>query len=194
MKLFAPLYEKVLSLSAHKQAPKYLAGLSFAESSFFPIPPDVMLIPIALAKPTSWKYYALLTTIASVLGGILGYAIGYWLFDWLEPQLNDWGYQHTIELAKSWFKEWGVWVVFAAGFSPIPYKVFTITAGALSMLFLPFVVASFIGRGARFFLVAGVVAYFGPKMEHLVLKYIEWLGWAVVIILAIAIIFLKFSH
>lgn len=194
MKLFAPLYNKVLSLSAHKQAPKYLAGLSFAESSFFPIPPDVMLIPMALAKPASWKYYALLATIASVVGGILGYAIGYWLFDWLEPQLNNWGYQQTIALAKTWFTEWGVWVVFVAGFSPIPYKVFTITAGALSMLFLPFVVASFIGRGARFFLITGLVAYFGPKMEHLVLKYIEWLGWAVVIILAIAIIFLKFNH
>lgn len=194
MKLFAPLYEKTLKLSAHKQAPKYLAGLSFAESSFFPIPPDVMLIPMSLAKPNSWKYFALLTTITSVLGGIFGYAIGYWLFDLIEPQLQSWGYQETIDHAKMWFKDWGVWVVFAAGFSPIPYKVFTITAGALAMLFIPFIIASFIGRGARFFLVAGLVAYFGPKMEHLVLKYIEWLGWAVVIILAIAITFLRFYH
>jgi len=192
MKLFAPLYKKILNLSAHKQAPKYLAGLSFAESSFFPIPPDVMLIPMSLAKPNSWKYYALLTTIFSVLGGILGYAIGYWLFDWLEPLLHDWGYQTKIDLAKAWFNEWGIWVVFAAGFSPIPYKVFTITAGALSMLFLPFVAASAIGRGARFFIVAGFIAYFGPKMEHVVLKYIEWLGWALVIIIAITILFLKF--
>lgn len=191
MKLFAPLYEKVIKLSAHKQAPKYLAGLSFAESSFFPIMPDIMLIPMVLSKPMSWKTLALLTTITSVLGGIFGYAIGYWLFDWIEPKILDWGYQETFELAKSWFSEWGIWIIFIAGFSPIPYKVFTITAGALSMAFFPFVLASFIGRGARFFLVAGLIAYFGPKMEHLVLKYIEWLGWAVVIILIVAVIFLK---
>ena len=191
MKLFAPLYEKILKLSAHKQAPKYLAGLSFAESSFFPIMPDIMLIPMVLSKPLSWKYLALLTTIASVLGGIFGYAIGYWLFDWIEPKILEWGYQETFELAKGWFSQWGIWIIFAAGFSPIPYKVFTITAGALSMAFLPFVFASLIGRGARFFLVAGLIAYFGPKMEHLVLKYIEWLGWIVVVILTIAVIFLK---
>ena len=194
MKLFAPLYEKVLKLSAHKQAPNYLAGLSFAESSFFPIPPDVMLIPMSLAKPDSWKYFALLATIASVLGGVLGYAIGYWSFDWLQPHLNNWGYQDTIEQTKNWFAEWGVWVVFAAGFSPIPYKVFTITAGALAMMFIPFVIASLVGRGARFFLVSGLMAYFGSKTEATILKYIEWLGWLIVSILLVAVTYMAFFH
>jgi membrane protein YqaA with SNARE-associated domain len=192
MKLFAPLYQKVLQWSAHKKAPHYLASLSFAESSFFPIMPDLMLIPMVLAKPNRWQYLALLTTISSVLGGIFGYLLGYMLFDSLQPYITSWGYQDTFAIAQQWFIDWGIWIVFAAGFSPIPYKVFTITAGALSMLFLPFVIASLIGRGARFFLVAGMLAYFGAKMEPLVLKYIEWLGWAIVIILAILVVFLKF--
>ena len=192
MKLFASLYQKTLRLSAHKHAPRYLAGLSFAESSFFPIMPDIMLIPMVLAKPLTWKYLALLTTISSVLGGIFGYAMGYWLFEGLQIYINNWGYQETFNLAQQWFSEWGIWIVFAAGFSPIPYKVFTITAGALSMAFLPFVIASFIGRGARFFLVAAILATFGEKIEPLVLKYIEWLGWAIVLILAILVVFIQF--
>lgn len=191
MKLFAPLYNKILKLSAHKQAPKYLAGLSFAESSFFPIMPDIMLIPMVLSKPLNWRYLALLTTISSVLGGILGYALGYWFIDSVQPYIVQLNYQGHFELAKQWFAEWGVWVVFVAGFSPIPYKIFTVTAGALSMLFWPFVLASLIGRGMRFFLVAGLVAYFGEKIEPFVLKYIERLGWAVVAILVIMVAYLK---
>lgn len=192
MKLFAPLYNKILKLSAHKQAPKYLASLSFAESSFFPIMPDIMLIPMVLSKPLNWRYLALLTTISSVLGGILGYALGYWFIDSIQPYIVQLNYQGHFELAKQWFAEWGVWVVFVAGFSPIPYKIFTVTAGALSMLFWPFVLASLIGRGMRFFLVAGLVAYFGEKIEPFVLQYIERLGWAVVAILVIAVAYLKF--
>ena len=192
MKLFASLYEKTLRLSSHKHAPRYLAGLSFAESSFFPIMPDIMLIPMVLAKPLTWKYLALLTTISSVLGGILGYAVGYWLFEGLQPYINGGAYQDTFVIAQQWFTEWGIWIVFIAGFSPIPYKVFTITAGALSMAFLPFVIASLVGRGARFFLVAAILATFGKKIEPVVLKYIEWLGWAIVLILAILVVFMKF--
>ncbi len=192
MKLFAPLYNKILKLSAHKKAPKYLASLSFAESSFFPIMPDIMLIPMVLSKPLNWRYLALLTTISSVLGGILGYALGYWFIDSIQPYIVQLNYQGHFELAKQWFAEWGVWVVFVAGFSPIPYKIFTVTAGALSMLFWPFVLASLIGRGMRFFLVAGLVAYFGEKIEPFILQYIERLGWAVVAILVIAVTYLKF--
>jgi membrane protein YqaA with SNARE-associated domain len=191
MKLFAPLYNKILKLSAHKHAPKYLASLSFAESSFFPIMPDIMLIPMVLSKPLNWRYLALITTISSVLGGILGYALGYWFIDSMQPYIVQLNYQGHFELAKQWFAEWGVWVVFVAGFSPIPYKIFTVTAGALSMLFWPFVLASLIGRGMRFFLVAGLVAYFGEKIEPFVLQYIERLGWAVVAILVIAVAYLK---
>ncbi|MGB0848076.1 MAG: YqaA family protein [Thiolinea sp.] len=180
MKLFSSLYNKVLNWARHPNAPRYLGILSFAESSFFPIPPDVMLIPMVLAKPENWRWLALLTTITSVLGGITGYFIGFFAFETLEPLIIQWGYGEKIELAKSLFSEWGIWIIFAAGFSPIPYKIFTITAGALSMVLIPFIFASIIGRGARFFIVAALLAWSGPKMEPVIIRYIEWLGWIVV--------------
>ena len=189
MKLFSNIYKKVIELAKHHHAEYYLGGLSFAESSFFPIPPDVMLIPMSLARPDGWIRFALLATIMSVLGGIVGYFIGVWAFEWLESILTTGGYADKFEQAKSLFSAWGVAAILVAGFSPIPYKLFTITAGLLSMAFLPFVIASAIGRGARFFLVAGLVAKAGPKMEPTILKYIEWLGWLVVVLLITIIIF-----
>ena len=189
MKLFSNIYEKVIEIAKHRNAEYYLVGLSFAESSFFPIPPDVMLMPMSLARPEHWVRYAFLTTVASVLGGIAGYLIGVWSFEWLESILVTGGYAERFEQAKVLFDTWGVWAVLAAGFSPIPYKLFTITAGALSMAFLPFVIASLIGRGARFFLVSGLVAKAGPGMEPMILKYIEWLGWLVVVLLITIVIF-----
>ena len=133
MRLFSPLYTRVMQWSRHPHAPRYLAGLSFAESSFFPIPPDVMLAPMSLAKPAAAWRLALLTTIASVLGGLAGYLIGWLAFDLVEPWLRDLGYWDKYLRAQSWFDEWGFWAIFIAGFSPIPYKVFTITAGVIQM-------------------------------------------------------------
>ncbi|MBL1294381.1 MAG: DedA family protein, partial [Thiotrichales bacterium] len=155
MQLFGKLYDMTLRWAAHPKAPWYLGGLSFAESSFFPIPPDVMLAPMVLAKRNKAWWFATITTIASVLGGIAGYLIGWLAFDVIEPWVMQAGYGDKLELSKQWFAQWGVWVVFIAGFAPIPYKLFTISAGVLAMSFLPFVIASLIGRGARFFLVAG---------------------------------------
>jgi len=195
MKLFSNIYNKVIDYSRHKYAERYLGALSFAESSFFPIPPDVMLIPMALAEPKKWIRLAILTTIASVLGGIAGYFLGVWAIDWLQPIIADWGYTDKFEQVKDLFHRWGIWAVLAAGFSPIPYKLFTISAGLLSMAFLPFVLASVVGRGLRFFLVAGLVAKIGPKMEPLIIKYIEWLGWLVVFILVVIIFYYTgFNH
>ncbi|MCK5903039.1 MAG: DedA family protein [Cocleimonas sp.] len=188
MKLFSNIYKKVIRYSKHRHAERYLGVLSFAESSFFPIPPDVMLIPMSLATPSKWVRLALLTTIASVLGGIAGYFIGVLLSDWVQTVIASWGYTEKFSQVKLLFSQWGIWAVLAAGFSPIPYKLFTITAGLLSMAFLPFVLASALGRGLRFFLVAGLVAKVGPKMEPLIIKYIEWLGWLVVGLLAIIIL------
>ena len=188
MKLFSNIYKKVIEYSRHKYAERYLGALSFAESSFFPIPPDVMLIPMSLAEPSKWFRFASITTITSVLGGIAGYFLGVWAIDWLQPMIAEWGYTEKFEQVTSLFKEWGVWAVLVAGFSPIPYKIFTITAGLLSMAFLPFVIASAVGRGLRFYLVAGLVAKVGPKMEPLIKKYIEWLGWLVVVLLVIIIL------
>ncbi len=160
--------------------------MSFAESSFFPVPPDVMLAPMSLANPRRAWWFALITTLASVAGGLLGYAIGYFAFDAIEPWLRESHYWPTYQRAITWFDEWGFWAIFIAGFSPIPYKVFTIAAGALSMAVLPFTLASFIGRrGARFFLVAGLMAWGGARMEAVLHRYVDRLGWATVALLVL---------
>ncbi|MCB1735326.1 MAG: DedA family protein [Gammaproteobacteria bacterium] len=181
MRLFSALYDKTMSWSRHPRAPWFLGGLSFAESSFFPIPPDVMLAPMSLAQPEKAWHFAFLTTVASVVGGVAGYFIGVFFFDLIEPLLHDAGYWDRYLHARAWFEEWGFWAIFIAGFSPIPYKVFTIAAGAMSMAFLPFVVASAIGRGTRFFLVAGLMRWGGASMEKKLREYIDRIGWVVVI-------------
>lgn len=191
MRLFSKLYDRALRWAAHPHASRYLAALSFAESSFFPIPPDVMLAPMSLAKPQRAWYYATLTTTASVLGGVLGYGIGLLAFDAIQPTLQTLGYWDEYELAKQWFTEWGFWVVLIAGFSPIPYKVFTITAGAVTLSFPLFVIASLIGRGARFFLVAGIIAWGGERMERALRSHVETAGWLALIVLVGAYLFLR---
>ena len=180
MKIFSTLYVKAMNWARHPKAPWFLGGLSFAESSFFPVPPDVMLAPMSLAKPNKAWYYASLTTVTSVLGGILGYFIGVFAFDVIEPILHDHGYYERYEMAKSWFESWGFWAIFLAGFSPIPYKVFTIASGVVGMAFLPFVIASFVGRGLRFFMVAGLMAWGGEPMEKKLHKYMDIIGWILV--------------
>lgn len=189
MKFFSKLYDLVLGWSRHRNAPYYLGGLSFAESSFFPIPPDVMLAPMALAQPQKAWHFALLTTVASVIGGMLGYVIGMFAFDLVEPWLHQVGYWEAYQRAGLWFDTWGFWAILLAGFSPIPYKVFTISAGVVSMAFLPFVLASAIGRGARFYLVAGLMRWGGERMEQTLRAYIDRIGW-VLILLVIAIYFI----
>lgn len=183
------MYDRVLRWAEHRNAERFLAVFSFAESIFFPIPTDVMLVPIVLRAPTRAMYLALLTTVASVVGGLIGYFLGAYGFDLLEPWLHQLGYWERYQRVIEWFNVWGFWVIFIAGFSPLPYKLFTIAAGALSLAVLPFIAASLVGRGARFFLVAKVVAVFGPKVEPTVRKYIEWLGWATVALLAMIIIY-----
>lgn len=180
MRLFEPLYHRVISWSRHRHAERYLGALSFAESSFFPIPPDVMLAPMCLAdRDKAWRF-ATVTTVTSLLGGIAGYAIGFFLFELVEPWLHKMGYWDAYLHGKAWFDKWGVWAVFVAGFSPIPYKIFTISAGAAVLNFPGFIIASLVGRGARFFLVAGLIKAGGERMEQLLPQYVERLGWAVV--------------
>jgi membrane protein YqaA with SNARE-associated domain len=188
MKIFSPLYARVMRWSRHPHAPWYLGGLSFAESSFFPIPPDVMLAPMSLAQPRQAAWFATLTTLASVAGGVLGYFIGVFAFEMVAPLVENGRYAASFEQAKSWFAEWGFLAVLAAGFSPIPYKVFTITAGVLSMAFLPFVLASFIGRGARFYLVAALMAWGGESMEAKLHRWVDWLGWLTVALLVLIVV------
>ncbi len=178
--MFQKLYDKALVWAKHRHAEKYLCALSFAESSFFPIPPDVMLAPMALAQPKKAFRLALLTTLFSVIGGMLGYVIGFFMFDTFSPWLQETYYWDKYLIAESWFKDWGFWAVFIAGFSPIPYKVFTIAAGALQMFFIPFIFASLVGRGVRFFLVAMLIAAGGGKLESKLRQYMDVIGWVVV--------------
>lgn len=186
MRLFGPLYDRVLAWAAHPKARWYLGGLSFAESSFFPIPPDVMLAPMALARPVDAWRLAFLTTVTSVAGGVLGYVIGFFALDAIEPWLVSAGYWEGYLQAREWFNAWGFWAVLAAGFSPIPYKLFTIAAGALSMFLPVFVLASLVGRGGRFFLVAGLIRWGGAPMEAHLRRNVEFLGWLLVGLLVVA--------
>ena len=182
MAIFGGLYERVLSWSRHRHATLYLGALSFAESSFFPIPPDVMLAPMTLAQPQRAWRLAMITTVASVLGGIAGYLIGTYALTWVLPILTEHGYDHHFELSKLWFAKWGVLAVLVAGFSPIPYKVFTITAGAVSMSMPLFVGASIVGRGARFFLIAGLIRAGGPGFEAAMRRNIDRVAIALTVV------------
>jgi len=191
MRLFTGLYDKCMAWSRHRHATWYLSGLSFAESSFFPIPPDVMLAPMSMARPTRAQFFALITTVASVVGGLFGYLIGYFAFEALLPWLQETHYWDKYLLGRTWFEEWGFWTILIAGFSPIPYKVFTIAAGTLSMNLPLFVVGSIIGRGGRFYLVATLLAWGGPEMEAGLRKYIERIGWLLVIAVVAAYLYFR---
>ena len=190
MTLFAPLYERVLAWSRHPHAERYLGAMSFAESSFFPIPVDVMLAPMCLADRDRWIRYATIATLFSVLGGLAGYAIGYAAFEAIEPWLRESQYWDAYETSRRWFDEYGVVVVFVAGFSPIPYKVFTIAAGVAALNVPGFLLASLIGRAARFFLVAGLVRAGGERFETQLRTHIERIGWVVVALSAVLIAWL----
>lgn len=187
MAVFEGLYNRVLGWSRHRHATIYLGGLSFAESSFFPIPPDVMLAPMTLAAPERAWRLAAITTAASVVGGVLGYLIGLFALNWVLPIIVEHGYEHYYQTSKQWFDTWGVLAVFVAGFSPIPYKVFTITAGAVSMPVLPFVLASLVGRGARFFLIAGLIRLGGARFEAGLRRHIDRIA-IVGAVLAVALV------
>lgn len=194
MKLFSYLYQHMLGWSTHRHARYYLAGVSFAESSVFPIPPDVMLISMGLATPKRAWNYALIATFFSVLGGIFGYLIGYFGFEFIRPHLMSSSYAVTYDKVCQLFDAYGVWIVFLAGFSPIPYKVFTVAAGALQMAFFPFVVASVIGRGLRFFLVSGLLFFMGEGLEKHLRRFIDVIGWAVVFVAVVAYLIIKWIH
>ncbi len=143
---------------------------------------------MCLANPHHAWRLAWLTTLTSVAGGVFGYSIGYFAIDAMLPWLQDSHYWSAYQTAVEWFDQWGFWAVFIAGFSPIPYKVFTIAAGALSMALLPFTIASLIGRGALFFLVAGLMAWGGARMESALHRYVDRLGWATVALVALGLL------
>lgn len=191
MKIFSYLYDKTIGWSGHRHAQYYLAGVSFIESSIFPIPPDIMLISMGLAQPTrSWRY-ALIATLFSVIGGIFGYFIGFYCMELIRPYILASSYASNFEQIQHWFEVYGVWIVIMAGFTPLPYKLFTVTAGALQMAFFPFVIASIIGRGLRFFLVCGILYFAGEKIETGLRRFIDIIGWSMIVILIVGFCLVK---
>ena len=190
-------YDWVLSLADTKHATWSLFALSFAESSFFPIPPDVLLGPLCLGKRERSLWFATVTTLASVLGALLGYAIGHYAWE----VIREWTFsyvpgfsQEKFDLVRDWYDAWGVWVLFVAAFTPIPFKVFTIAGGVFGQPLLPFLAVSAIGRGARFFLVAGVFWWVGPKAVPFIDKYFNLLCIVFVALLIGVIVLLKLLH
>lgn len=166
------LYEWTMDLAAHRHARWGLALVAFVESSVFPIPPDVALIPMILARRDLAWTYALICTIASVFGGAFGYAIGYFLYDTVGLAiLNFYGYTQAFESFAAQYNEWGIWIVLIAGFTPFPYKVITIASGVTGLSFPVFMLASLVARGARFFIVAGLLYWFGAPIKNFIEKY-----------------------
>ncbi|MFO1084769.1 MAG: YqaA family protein [Reyranellaceae bacterium] len=178
------LYDWVMRLAAHRRALPALAVISFLESSVFPIPPDVMLIPMVLADRARAFRIALVCTIASVLGGLLGYAIGYYLFQTLgEWIVRTYGLQTGLAAFRAGFEEWGLWIILIKGATPIPYKLVTIASGAAHFDLFTFVWASIVTRGLRFFAVAALLWRFGEPIRGFIEKRLTLLTWAFLIAL-----------
>jgi membrane protein YqaA with SNARE-associated domain len=167
------LYRKLLDLAGGPRAEPALAAVSFAESSFFPLPPDLMLGPMAVARPEKWARYALVCTIASVVGGLLGYAIGLFLFDTIgQAIIGFFGYAGKEDELRATYAQYGVWVIFVKGLTPIPYKLVTIVSGAMKFSLPVFIAASAVTRGIRFFAVAWVFKKYGPALAPVIEKRI----------------------
>jgi len=148
-----------------------------------------MLAPMALSNPRRAWYFAFLTTVTSVLGGLLGYFIGYFLFEEIgQPLIELYHAQEKFDVARNWFDQYGIWVVFIAGFSPIPYKLFTVTSGVMSLALAPFLLASAVGRGARFFLVAGLIFWGGETFAEFLRRRIDLIGWVTVALIVAALV------
>jgi len=187
--------QKLLQLARGKNALRVLFGVSFIESSIFPIPPDVMLIPMVLAKPERAWSIAAVCTLGSVLGGIFGYAIGWFAFDSIgQPVLEMYGKVQSYEVFKTWFEHWGFWAALGAGFTPFPYKVITITSGVVHLNFIIFLLASVLARSARFFLVAAVIRFAGDQARAQIEKHFGLITIAIFAVLGALFALIKLIH
>ncbi len=187
------MYDWAVAQAQTKHAVWTLAIVSFAESSFFPIPPDAMLVPMCLAERRKAFMFAAVCTVASVIGGIAGYAIGYFLIEsigqWI---INLYGYDDALAQFQHTVQEYGVWFVLIKGLTPIPYKLVTIGAGAGSMALGPFIIASIITRGVRFFAEAALLWYFGPPVKAFIERHLTLVSWAFLIALAGGILAVRY--
>jgi len=199
MKIFQPLYERVLRWSAHPYAERYLAILSFFEAIIFPVAPEVMLAPMTLAKPQHWVRYATVSLVASVLGALVAYFLGQYAFDLVRPLLADLGWLPRIDALVAQLREdatlhpWkAFWILVAAGFVPVPLKLFTWASGIVGMPMPAFLGGILIGRGKRVYILAGVIRLGGKRAEEALHRWIEPIGWGVVALIVAAVIYFKF--
>ncbi len=187
------LYDWTLSLAAGPRAPYALSAVAFVESSVFPLPPDLLLIPMCVSRRQRAWFYAALCTVASVLGGLLGYFIGAVLFEEVaKPILAFYGYTDKFDQFKQIFEDWGWWFVFIAGLTPFPYKVITIASGVFALNLPVFIVASIVSRGIRFFAVAGLLHLFGPAIRDFIEKRLGMVFTVFVVLLVGGFALLRF--
>ena len=184
------LYDWMLSWADSPYGVPALFGLAFAESSFFPLPPDVLLIALALGNPANAWWYAAVATVGSVLGGALGYGIGWYGG---RPVLKKILGQERVDVVHNYFQRYEAWAILIAGFTPIPYKIFTIGAGAFFVDFKTFMVASVVSRGARFFLVAGAIQLFGPWIKEIIEKYFNLFSVVFIALLVLGFWIVKYQ-
>ncbi len=196
MKLFGPLYARTLRWARHRHAERYLALLSFVEAIIFPVAPEVMLAPMTLARPRCWARFATVSLIGSLLGAVIGYALGHYAFHALRPVFDALGWLPRIEALVGDLERdvalhpWNAfWALVIAGFMPVPLKIFTWASGIVGVPPLPFLAAMFVGRGKRVFLLGGLIRLGGERAERVLERWIEWIGWAVLVLLAAALLY-----
>jgi membrane protein YqaA with SNARE-associated domain len=193
--MLTSLKSRTLELARSPNAERTLFAISFAESSFFPLPPDLLLGPMAAADPTKWRRYALTCTIASVLGGLLGYAIGMFLFESIGRSIvSFFGYGGREAELRAFYAQWGVWFIFIKGLTPIPYKLVTIISGAMAFSLPVFILASAVTRGLRFTLVAWLFQRFGPQIAPVLEKRLGIVLLVVAAVIILALVVLRYLH
>lgn len=203
MNIFSYFYELCIKLAKHPKAIWFLGIDSFIESIFWPIPPDTMMMPMCLARPQRSMFYATVTVITSVLGAFCGYYLGYFIYDPYIADFIKWlHYEDAMQTVRDWLTlKYGILMVFVGAFTPVPYKVIAVTTGVVaaeSMLntgsvgmlnIVNFLVVSLVGRGMRFFLVAGIIMLGGERMEHALRRYIDRIGWGCVLLIVLYIVY-----
>jgi len=199
MKLFRPLYERTLVWAAHPRAERYLAVLSFVEAIVFPVAPEIMLAPMVLARPRHWARYAGVSLACSLAGALVAYALGHFAFDAMRPLFAWLGWLPKIDALVAELRSelathpWqAFWMLVAAGFVPVPLKIFTWASGIVGMPLLPFLGGMIVGRGKRVYAVAGAIRLGGERAERALHRGIEWIGWSVVVLLVALVVYFKF--
>ena len=193
MNFLKKTYNWTLEKAQHKNAKWYLSLISFAESSFFPIPPDILLIPMALASKARALFYAFMCTLFSVLGGILGYAIGYFFYNSVGIYIVElYHLENSFNIFEDYYKEFGILIVLGAGITPFPYKFITIASGVFGLNIFLFIIVSIIGRGLRFYLIAILLYFFGEKIKLIIDKYFNILTIVFFILLVGSVFIIRF--